>query len=68
MGEARAAGKNVGRPVVVDKVDADVVLRPRSQGRSWREIAKAHPAVKSGNGRKVKPSAGSIRRAFRLAG
>jgi len=51
--------------VVVDKVDADLVMRLRSQGRSWREIAEEHPPVKSGN-RKVRPSVGSIRRVFEL--
>ena len=34
---------------------------------SWREIAEAHPLVKSASGRKVKPSVGSIRRAFAQA-
>ncbi|MFH1087056.1 MAG: hypothetical protein V1737_00540, partial [Chloroflexota bacterium] len=62
MGKARAAGKNVGRLVVVDKVDAELVMRLRSQGRRWRDIAGIHPAVRSGKS-KVKPSAGSIRRA-----
>lgn len=63
MEKAKAEGKKVGHPVVVNKVDADLVLRLRSQGKSWREIAEAHPPVKSGK-RKVKPSAGSIRRAY----
>ena len=63
MEKARAKGKNVGRPVVVDRVDADLVVRLRNEGRSWREIADAHPSVKVGK-RKVKPSVGSIRRAF----
>ncbi len=63
MEKAKTEGKNVGRPVVVDKVDADLVVRLRGQGYSWREIAEAHPPVKSGNGR-VKPSVGSIRRAW----
>ncbi len=65
MEKARAQGKNVGRPVVVAKVDADLVVRLRSEGRSWREIAEAHPLVKSDK-KKVKPSVGSIRRAFEL--
>jgi DNA invertase Pin-like site-specific DNA recombinase len=63
MEKAKAEGKAVGRPVVADKVDADLVVRLRSQGHSWREIAEAHPPVKSGK-RKVSPSVGSIRRAF----
>ena len=63
MEKARAEGKSVGRPVVADRVDADLVVRLRSQGRSWREIAEAHPVVRAGNG-KVKPSVGSIRRSW----
>jgi hypothetical protein len=61
---AKARGKHVGRPVVVDKVDAELVARLRAQGRSWREIAEAHPPVKSTSGRKVRPNVGSIRRAW----
>ncbi len=49
---------------VEDKVDADLVMRLRSEGRSWREIAEAHLPVKSASGGKVKPSVGSIRRAW----
>ena len=64
MEKAKAKGKRIGRPVVVDKVDADLVARLSAQGWSWREIAEAHPAVKSASGRKVKPSVGSIRRAW----
>lgn len=64
MEKARSQGKGVGRPVVVDKVDTELVARLRSQGCSWREIAEAHPPVRSASGRKVKPSVGSIRRAF----
>ena len=64
MEKAKAEGKNVGRPVVVDRVDADFVVRLRSEGRSWREIAEAHPPVRSSSGRRVKPSVGSIRRAW----
>ena len=63
MEKARAEGKNVGRPVVVDKVDANLVAQLRSKGYSWREIAETHPPVKSASGRKVRPSVGSIRRA-----
>jgi len=64
MEKAKAQGKPVGRPSVVDNVDAGLVVRLRSQGYSWREIAEAHPPVRSASGRKVKPSVGSIRRAF----
>ena len=63
MEKARAKGKNVGRPVVINSVDAQLVVRLRNEGRSWREIADAHPSVKVGK-RKVKPRVGSIRRAF----
>lgn len=64
MEKARAKGQPIGRPVVVDKVDAEFVSRLRSQGNSWREIAEAHPPVKSSSGKRVRPSMGSIRRAF----
>ena len=64
MEKAKAKGKAVGRPVVVDRVDADLVGQLRSEGRIWREIADVHPILKSANGRKVKPSVGSIRRAY----
>ena len=60
----RASGKAVGRPAVADKVDAGLVAQMRSEGKSWAEIAKAHPSVKLDNGHKVRPSAGSIRRAW----
>jgi len=64
MEKARAKGKPIGRPVVVDRVDAKLVVELRTEGKSWREIAEAHPAVKSSSGRKVSPSVGSIRRTF----
>ncbi len=64
MEKARDKGKAIGRPVVVDKVDAEFVSRLRSQGNSWRQIAEVHPPVKSASGKKVRPSVGSIRRAF----
>ncbi|MBF8267728.1 MAG: Resolvase/invertase-type recombinase catalytic protein [Dehalococcoidia bacterium] len=62
MEKAKAQGKSVGRPSVVDRVDAELVARLRGEGKSWREIAQAHPPVKSGK-RKVRPSVGTIRRA-----
>jgi len=61
--KGKAKGKAVGRPLVVDKVDAEMVVRLRREGRSWREIREAHPSVKLRSG-KVKPSVGSIRRAY----
>jgi DNA invertase Pin-like site-specific DNA recombinase len=67
MDKARAKGKAIGRPVVVDRVDADLVVRLRNEGKSWREIAEAHPRIKSVKGKWIKPSVGSIRRVFALA-
>ena len=62
--KTRAQGKPVGRPMVVDKVDTGLVIRLRNQGMSWSEIAQAHPSVEFASGRQVKPSVGSIRRAW----
>ena len=67
MEKAKAQGKAIGRPLVVSKVDTELVVSLRGAGRSWREIASTHPPVKLASGRKVKPSAGSIRRAFSCA-
>jgi hypothetical protein len=67
MDKAWAKGKAIGRPVVVDKVDAGLVVQLRQDGKSWREIAEAHPAVRSASGKRVKPSVWSIRRACRLS-
>lgn len=67
MEKAKAKGKPIGRPVVVDQVDAAFVLRLRSQGNSWRQVGEAHPPVKSSSGKRVRPSVGSIRRAFACA-
>ncbi|MFC1944489.1 recombinase family protein [Chloroflexota bacterium] len=67
MEKARAKGKNVGRPVVMDKVNAEFVVQLKAQNKSWREIAEAHPHVRFSSGRKVNPSVGSIRRAFTCA-
>ena len=64
MERARAEGKAVGRPVVVDRVDSVLVHHLRKQGRSWREIAEEHPPIRVGSGKKVKPSTGSIRRVW----
>ena len=58
MEKAKASGKHVGRPVVVDKVDTELVLRLREQGSRWREITENHPPVKSASGRKVSPASG----------
>jgi DNA invertase Pin-like site-specific DNA recombinase len=68
MDKARAKGKAIGRPVVVDRVDAGLVVRLRQDGKSWREIAEAHPPIKSASGKRIKPSVGSIRRACQSAG
>lgn len=64
MEKARGQGKPVGRPVVVEAIDAGLIVRLRNDGLSWREITERHPAVKSGSGKKVQPSIGSIRRAL----
>jgi DNA invertase Pin-like site-specific DNA recombinase len=64
MDKARAKGKAIGRPVVVDRVDSALVVQLRNNGKSWREIAAAHPPVKSSSGKRVRPSVGSIRRAY----
>ena len=50
--------------MVVDKIDAELVVQMRDEGKSWREIEEAHPKVKSPSGKRVKPSVGSIRRVF----
>lgn len=68
MEKAKAQGKAVGRPMVVNKVDGELVARLRVQGRSWREIAEAHRPVKLASGRRVRPSVGSIRRACEARG
>jgi len=57
----KAKPRTIGRPTVADKVDMDLVMLLRAEGNSWREIAEAHPLVKSASGRKVRPSVGSIR-------
>ena len=60
MGKAKAMGKAVGRPDVVDNIDAELVLSLRIQSKSWSEIAEAHHPVKTASGRKVHSSAGPI--------
>ena len=64
MDKARTEGKPIGRPVVVDMVDAHLVVQLRQEGKSWSQIAEAHPRVKSSSGKRIKPSVGSIRRVF----
>lgn len=66
MEKARGRGKAVGRPSVADRVDAALVARLRGEGKSWREIAQAHPPVKSSSGKQVRPSVGSVRRAHQV--
>jgi DNA invertase Pin-like site-specific DNA recombinase len=67
MEKAKAKGKRIGRPVVVDRVDAGLVVQLRQEGKSWRQIAEAHPPVKSSSSKKVRPSTGSIRRVWQLS-
>ena len=64
MAKAKSEGKALGRPMVAINVNAELVRRLRAEGCSWEEIRKAHPPVRSTSGKKRKPSAGSIRRAF----
>lgn len=64
MEKAKSKGKHVGRPIVRDRVDAQLVKALRAQGKNWREVWRAHPSVRSSSGRRVKPSVGSIRRAI----
>src|SRR5918992_4777628 len=64
MEKAKAKGKRIGRPVVVDKVDAKLVVQLRAAGRSGGETAAPPPPVKSASGRRVRPSVGSIRRSY----
>lgn len=52
---------------MVDNLDADFVVRSRSEGANWNQIAEAHSLVKSASGRKVMPGVGSIRRAYSKA-
>ena len=67
MEKAKARGKAMGRPVVVDKVDAELVVRMRRQGASWSQVAEAHPPVKSSSGKRVKLSIGSIKRVWTVS-
>lgn len=67
MDKARSKGKPIGRPIVVDRLDTELVVSLREAGKSWAEIAEAHPEVKSSSGRRVRPSVGSIRRALASA-
>ena len=62
--EARGDDRFNGRLMLVDKVDAELVVAVRNKGKSWREIAEAHPAVRSSSGMKDRQSVGSIRRAY----
>jgi len=59
--------RHVGRPKIIEKVDVAFVTKLRESGLSWNEIMKAHGTVKSSSGREVKPSVGSIRRAFAMS-
>jgi hypothetical protein len=64
MDKARAKGEAIGRSLVVERVEAHLVVQLRNEGKSWREIAEAHPMVKSSSGKRIRPSVGSIRRAY----
>ena len=64
MDKAQAKGKPIGRPVVVNIVEANLAVQLRQEGKSQSQIAKAHPRVKSSSGKQTKLSVGSIRRVF----
>ena len=64
MEKARDHGKQIGPPKVSDMVDGALVCQLRSEGNSWQVIADVHPQVKSSSGKRVRPSTGSIRRAW----
>lgn len=57
-------GRTVGRPKIIEDVDVALVTRLRLRGFSWRQVMEAHGTVKSTSGREVRPSVGTIRRAF----
>jgi DNA invertase Pin-like site-specific DNA recombinase len=40
MDKARAKGKAIGRPAVVDKVDSGLVVQLRNEGKSWRKLPR----------------------------
>ncbi len=67
MEKARNKGKSIGRPMVVGSVDSELVVTLRNAGKSWAQIAEAHPRVKSASGKRIRPSTGSIRRAYASA-
>ena len=60
---ARAKGVTLGRPVVRDGVDVEMVLALRAEGLSWRKVHAAHLETRNAKGKKVKPSVTTIRRA-----
>ncbi len=62
MDRARRQGKAIGRPKMAGLIDLELVKRLRNGGMSWAKIASWHPDVKLPNGRKVKPSATTIKR------
>jgi DNA invertase Pin-like site-specific DNA recombinase len=63
MARAAAEGKAIGRPGL--EINGELVVQLRVSGMSWAKIARAHPQVAKSGGRRGKPSAASIRRAFR---
>ena len=50
--------------MVADKIDAELVVQMRDEGKIWLGMEEAHPKVKSPTGKQAKPSVGSIRRVF----
>ena len=60
---ARAQGIRLGRPSV--PVDIDYVVRQRAAGLSWTAIHRGHPVMTMDSGQRKKPSATTIRKAYR---
>lgn len=65
LARARAQGKRLGRPPVVQLVDMALVARLRAEGLSWAAIARRHPpVVPTPRGGRKRPSERTIRRVY----
>lgn len=67
MDRARRQGKSLGRPKLAHKINLGMVQTLKSEGKTWKEIARAHPSIKLANGRQRKPSASTLRKVFGLS-
>jgi DNA invertase Pin-like site-specific DNA recombinase len=65
--KARAQGKTLGRPALGERLDVALMVRLRTEGKSWAELQAAHPVVRLPGGRRGRPSLTSIRRAVAAA-